>query len=80
MYLVDLLSLRGNGRCDCANFRCHRAPLLAECKKPSAKTRCKHIRLVRWKLIRILKDNGNPSNLDEVIKYALKKYGDGETF
>jgi hypothetical protein len=48
-YLVDMFEYDGNGRCDCAHFRCVLTALL-DAGKRGESYQCKHIRLVMKEL------------------------------
>lgn len=46
-HLVCLGSYEGNGRCSCKHFACRLEPELRQGRKPSNRTRCKHILYAR---------------------------------
>jgi hypothetical protein len=47
IYTVDLECYRGNGQCDCENFRFNMEPKLARGADKSDSLRCKHIQVCR---------------------------------
>lgn len=53
VHLVELDAYEGNGRCSCPDFTCRHEPVLRETPKLGGvdKTRCKHIRKARNKLL-----------------------------
>ena len=61
-YLVDLLELDGNGKCDCPDFRCARWKAYKAGVRPS---RCKHCDEVRRVVGEMLLENAIKVKLAE---------------
>lgn len=56
-HLVDLASFKGNGQCDCEDFRCRKQKPLENGEKPANEFRCRHILQAReWMLDRFIKE------------------------
>jgi hypothetical protein len=72
-YLVDLVSYKGNGRCNCTDFETRCWPLIRDNK--AGRRRCKHIHRSRQFISELIKRPGDMLWLDVVIAEWIRRYG-----